>query len=123
MSVQSWPIGAGSPKGAQPARGSGSSTKTRQKEVRHDTHKSFYDVPPTWDGKHPDQNLEAWLKAAEAWRLTTRATAQQQGVQLLAAATAELRAVISALDLPEICGEDGATKITVAVTSITRRKN
>eukprot|EP00971_Amphidinium_carterae_P000363 7864-Amphidinium_carterae.3 len=89
----------------------GASASGKVDDVRHETSKAFYDVPPTWDGKLPDMNLEAWLKASEAWRLTTRASPQQQGVQLLAAATGELRAVMSSLELEEICGEDGATKL------------
>eukprot|EP00971_Amphidinium_carterae_P126262 2501263-Amphidinium_carterae.1 len=72
-------------------------------------------IPPTWDGRQPDLNLEAWLKSAEAWRLTTKASPQQQGVQFLAAATGELRAVMSSLELAEICGEDGATKLITLV--------
>eukprot|EP00971_Amphidinium_carterae_P256455 5091905-Amphidinium_carterae.1 len=108
----SWPIGAG--KGAQRSSG-GTSTSGRAEDVRHETTKAFYDVPPTWDGKNPDLNLEAWLKSAEAWRLTTKATPQQQGAQLLAAATGELRAVMSSLELTDICGEDGATKLITLV--------
>eukprot|EP00971_Amphidinium_carterae_P236416 4691918-Amphidinium_carterae.1 len=108
-----WPVGAGSPstgKGSPP-RTSGTSTTGKIEEVRHETTKTFYDVPPTWDGKNPDQNLDAWLKTAEAWRRTTRASSHQQGVQLLAAATGELRAVMSSLELTDICGDDGASKI------------
>eukprot|EP00971_Amphidinium_carterae_P345830 6486986-Amphidinium_carterae.1 len=113
-SAGQWPNGIlrGKAQGSGVASGTG-----RLDDVRHETSKAFYDVPPTWDGKLPDMNLEAWLKSAEAWRLTTRASAQQQGVQLLAAATGELRAVMSSLELEDICGEDGATKLINLVKS------
>eukprot|EP00971_Amphidinium_carterae_P151497 3003642-Amphidinium_carterae.1 len=69
------------------------------------------DMPPSWSGADPEAQLEAYLKAAEAWRLTTRTPARQQAVQLLATATGDLRSIMAELELEAITNEDGATTL------------
>eukprot|EP00971_Amphidinium_carterae_P068738 1361311-Amphidinium_carterae.1 len=34
--------------------------------------RGYLDVPPAWDGKNPERELEGWLRATAAWRRTTR---------------------------------------------------
>eukprot|EP00971_Amphidinium_carterae_P213918 4245582-Amphidinium_carterae.1 len=66
------------------------------------------DVPPSWGGADPDVQLEPYLKAAEAWRRTTRVAPKQQAVQLLAVATGDLRSIMAELEIDTITDEDGA---------------
>eukprot|EP00971_Amphidinium_carterae_P038090 748871-Amphidinium_carterae.1 len=66
------------------------------------------DVPPSWSGADPDGQLEAYFKAAEAWRRTTRVPAKQQAVQLLAVATGDLRSIMTELEIEVITNDDGA---------------
>eukprot|EP00971_Amphidinium_carterae_P309325 6147053-Amphidinium_carterae.1 len=64
------------------------------------------DVPPSWGGADPDVQLEPYLKAAEAWRRTTRVAPKQQAVQLLAVATGDLRSIMAELEIDTIRDED-----------------
>eukprot|EP00971_Amphidinium_carterae_P209517 4156228-Amphidinium_carterae.1 len=111
--ASAWPIGAGAPPGAggraNPA--AAAAPAAARQDVHHEGSRTFYDVPPSWDGKAPDKNLEPWVKAAEAWRLTTKAPPRQHAVQLLAAASGELRQVMGTMELSELTSDDGAEKL------------
>ena len=90
-------------------------SSTQRGDVHHDGGRTYFDVPPSWDGKAPDRNLEAYVKAAEAWVRTTKAQPKQRGVQLMAAATGELRQVMASVELDDLTGEDGAEKLLKTV--------
>eukprot|EP00971_Amphidinium_carterae_P132955 2632854-Amphidinium_carterae.2 len=75
------------------------------------TNRSYMDIPPSWDGRDPEKNLEGFLKSCSAWLRTTRVPEQQRGVQLMAQAQGELRQMLAGLDLDEIACIGGADRV------------
>ena len=43
----------------------------------------IHDVPPTWDGKDPDNQAEPYLKLLSGWLNTTRTLKTQRGMTVL----------------------------------------
>ena len=54
-----------------------------QERESHGPPKVAFDVPPSWDGKDPDNLLEPYQKLLGAWLATTRTLRTQQGVIIL----------------------------------------
>eukprot|EP00971_Amphidinium_carterae_P346509 6487989-Amphidinium_carterae.1 len=73
------------------------------------------DIPPSWDGRDPEKNLEGFLKSCAAWLRTTRVPEQQRGVQLMAQAQGELRQMLASIDLDEVACIGGAEKVLAFV--------
>eukprot|EP00971_Amphidinium_carterae_P053060 1045046-Amphidinium_carterae.2 len=60
---------------------------------------TLLDTPPSWSGAQPETQLNGYLKALEAWSLTTRLPAKQRGVAVLGQASGDLRQLIATLEL------------------------
>eukprot|EP00971_Amphidinium_carterae_P241089 4786450-Amphidinium_carterae.1 len=75
------------------------------------SNRSYMDIPPSWDGRDPEKNLEGFLKSCAAWLRTTRVPEQQRGVQLMAQAQGELRQMLAGLDLDEVACVGGAERV------------
>eukprot|EP00971_Amphidinium_carterae_P146056 2895059-Amphidinium_carterae.1 len=72
---------------------------------------SPYDRPPNWDGTQPETQLSAYLKALQAWSLTTRTPLRQRGVAVMAAASGDFRALLGTLEVTEIAAENAVEVI------------
>eukprot|EP00971_Amphidinium_carterae_P274857 5453952-Amphidinium_carterae.1 len=96
------PIGAGNGKG----KGGGHAEDSRP---------TYLDVPPSWDGKLPDEFLDGYVKSAKAWQRTTRVPKKQQGVQLISQPSGDLRIILSTLELDAITADDGAEAVIAHV--------
>ena len=53
-----------------------------------------HDVPPVWDGKDPERQLEPYLKLLMGWLTTTRTLKQQQGMTILNYSQGDLKVII-----------------------------
>eukprot|EP00971_Amphidinium_carterae_P138334 2741143-Amphidinium_carterae.1 len=72
--------------------------------------RSPLDVPPAWDGLSPETQLPAYLKALEAWEMTTRTIARQRGVAVLSQSSGDLRTLLGTMELVDITS-DGAVSL------------
>eukprot|EP00971_Amphidinium_carterae_P348080 6490310-Amphidinium_carterae.1 len=70
-----------------------------------------WDVPPRWDGTAPESQLEPFLRALNAWLMTTRVPLKQQGVVLMTHLGGDLRTIAAELEISEITTESGGEKI------------
>eukprot|EP00971_Amphidinium_carterae_P134599 2667750-Amphidinium_carterae.1 len=98
------------------AQGAGTSTQRGQAAVAvqplTDNHRpSPLDTPPSWNGANPEQQLSGYLKAVEAWNLTTRLPHRQRGVAVLGQASGDLRQLIATLEIEELTADNGADTI------------
>eukprot|EP00971_Amphidinium_carterae_P223113 4427204-Amphidinium_carterae.1 len=73
--------------------------------------RSPLDVPPAWDGASPETQLPAYLKALEAWDVTTRTIPRQRGVAVLSQATGDLRTLLATMDLSELTNDHAVSLI------------
>ena len=71
----------------------------------------IHDNPPTWNGDHPEKELEPYLKLLEGWLMTTRTLKTQQGMTIFNHATGDLRLVINELPIEQLCAEDSGTVV------------
>ena len=55
----------------------------------------IHDVPPTWDGKDPDNQAEPFLKLLSGWLTTTRTQKMQRGMTILHYASGDLKLIIT----------------------------
>ena len=58
-----------------------------------------HDVPPVWDGRDPDRQLEPYLKLLKAWLITTQVQKEQRGIVIMHYSQGSLRELIDALDI------------------------
>ena len=70
-----------------------------------------HDVPPTWDGKDPEKQLDPYLKVLKGWLTTTRTVKSQQGLIILNYATDDLKVVIDELDIDELTKESSGQDV------------
>ena len=75
------------------------------------------DIPPTWYGKEPENQLEPYTKLLKGWLMTTRTAKEQQGLAIMNYATSDLRAVINELDIETLCVPDSGQIVLKHVTN------
>eukprot|EP00971_Amphidinium_carterae_P351671 6492222-Amphidinium_carterae.1 len=73
--------------------------------------RSPLDVPPAWDGLAPETQLPAYLKALEAWEMTTRTIARQRGVAVMSQSSGDLRTLLGTMELVDITSDEAVSLI------------
>ena len=63
--------------------GGGSYAQIDSQSEQQQPYKVINDVPPGWDGKDLDNNIEPYLKLLHGWLSTTRTLKTQRGMTLL----------------------------------------
>ena len=71
----------------------------------------IHDVPPSWDGKDPDMQLEPYLKLLSGWLITTRTLDKQRGMTILQYSQGDLKHLIDSLDIVELTATDGGQRV------------
>ena len=75
------------------------------------THRIVHDIPPTWDGKDPDNGVDPFLKSLRIWLLTTKTQKTQQGAVILQYAYGELKTLINELEIDDLTAEDSGERV------------
>lgn len=70
------------------------------------TQRFVHDIPPTWDGKDPDNQVEPYLKSLAGWLTTTRTLKSQRGLTILQYSTGDLKVIINELELSKLTSDD-----------------
>jgi hypothetical protein len=71
----------------------------------------IHDVPPTWDGKDPDNQAEPYLKLLRGWLQTTRSQSTQAGMTILHYAYGDLKTLINELDVDVLTAPNGGENV------------
>ena len=71
----------------------------------------IHDIPPSWDGAHPEKELEPYMKLLRGWLMTTRTLKSQAGMTILNFANGDLKLIINELDLEDLCSDDSGTVV------------
>ena len=59
----------------------------------------IHDIPPTWGGENPADQLEPYVKLMNMWLATSRTLKNQQGMIILQHAQGDLRVLINEIDV------------------------
>ena len=71
----------------------------------------IHDIPPVWDGKDPEHQLEPYLKTLRGWLMTTRTLKSQAGMTILNFAQGDLKIIINELEIEEFCDDDSGNVV------------
>ena len=70
------------------------------------TPKVINDNPPSWNGDHPECELEPYLKKLRMWLMSTRTLKTQQGMTIFNHATGDLNVIINELEVEDLIAEE-----------------
>ena len=77
----------------------------------------IHDIPPVWDGKNPEKELEPYMKTLRGWLMTTRTLKSQAGMTILNFAQGDLKIIINELEIEELCAEDSGKVVLNHIVS------
>ena len=90
----------------QPGASAGTYTQMAPQTDAQQPYKVINDVPPSWDGKDPDNQIEPYLKMLHMWLNTTRTLKTQRGMTLLTYSQGDLKLLINELDIETLTSEN-----------------
>ena len=85
-------------------------TYAQTTDTAREPQRIVHDVPPTWDGKDPDEQAEPFLKLLEGWLSTTRTQRTQRGMVILQYAQGDLKLIVNELDIAVLTSETSGEK-------------
>ena len=71
----------------------------------------IHDVPPVWNGKDPDTQVEPYLKTLKGWLATTRTIKNQQGLIIMQFAEGDLKTLINEKTIEELTGPESGQEV------------
>ena len=89
----------------------GTYTQMTPQADQQQPYKVINDVPPSWDGKDPDNHIEPYLKMLHMRLSTTRTLKNQRGMTLLTYAQGDLKLLINELDIDTLTSESSGQTV------------